>query len=60
MRIVRDKPQIYRNRLLEAIGERHKISVVMLSYLFQNRFTSDEIWEHLENYFLGILPEALK
>ncbi len=60
MRIVRDKPQIYRNRLLEAIGERHKISVAMLSYLFQNRFTSDEIWEHLENYFLGILPEALQ
>ncbi len=60
MRIVRDKPELYRNKLLEAVGERHKVSVKMLSYLFQNEFTSDEIWNHLENYFLGILPEELK
>lgn len=60
MRIVRDKPELYRNRLLETVGYRHEVSVKMLSYLFQNEFTSDEIWNHLENYFLGILPEELK
>ena len=60
MRIVRDKPELYKNRLLETVGYRHEVSVKMLSYLFQNEFTSDEIWNHLENYFLGILPEELK
>ena len=60
MRIVRDKPQLYRNRLLEAVALRHQLSVKMLSFLFQNSFTSDEIWDHLENYFLGILPEELE
>ncbi|WP_022755841.1 helicase-related protein [Butyrivibrio fibrisolvens] len=59
MRIVRDKPQLYRNKLLENVGYRHKVSVAMLSFLFQNQFSSDEIWEHLENYFLGILPQEL-
>lgn len=59
MRIVRDKPELYRNDLLNNVVNRHKISVAMLSFLFQNQFTSDEIWEHLENYFLGILPEEL-
>ncbi|SEQ69755.1 helicase-related protein [Butyrivibrio sp. TB] len=60
MRIVRDKPEAYRNKLLEAVGKRHEISVKMLTFLFQNRFRSEEIWDHLENYFLGILPEELK
>lgn len=60
MRIVRDKPEVYRNKLLEAVGKRHEISVKMLTFLFQNGFSSEEIWEHLENYFLGILPEELK
>ncbi|PWT28759.1 helicase-related protein [Butyrivibrio fibrisolvens] len=59
MRIVRDKPQLYKNKLLENVGYRHKVSVAMLSFLFQNQFSSDEIWEHLENYFLGILPQEL-
>lgn len=59
MRIVRDKPELYRNKLLENVTYRHRVSVAMLSYLFQNQFSSDEIWEHLENYFLGILPQEL-
>ena len=60
LRIVRDKPGFYKNRLLETVSDRHKFSVKMLTYLFQNKFTSDEIWEHLENYFLGILPEEIQ
>ena len=31
----------------------------MLTFLFENGFSSDQIWDHLENYFLGILPDAL-
>lgn len=44
----------YNNRLLENIYERHKISVEMLKNLFENSYTSDERWEIIEDYFLGI------
>lgn len=44
----------YNNRLLENIYERHKISVEMLKNLFENNYTSDERWEIIEDYFLGI------
>ena len=56
---VRNRPEHYRNRLLELIEARHENSVKMLSYLFQSNFSSEEIWEHIENYFLGIIPEEL-
>jgi hypothetical protein len=59
MQMVRDKPQSYRNKLLEMVNVRHQDSVQMLTYLFQNEFTSEEVWDHLENYFLGILPDDL-
>lgn len=59
MTIVRDRPSGYRNRLLELVNKRHKDSVNMLTFLFQNNFTSEEIWDHLENYFLGIMPDLL-
>ena len=60
MQIVKDNPEAYRNKLLEMVGYRHRISVKMMSYLFQHKFTSDQIWDHLENYFLGILPKELQ
>lgn len=44
----------YNNRLLENIYERHNISVEMLKNLFENNYTSDERWELIEDYFLGI------
>lgn len=59
MTMVRERPYTYKNKLLELINFRHKESVRMLTYLFQNKLSSEEIWEHIENYFLGILPEAL-
>ena len=59
MTMIRDKPYTYKNNLLELINYRHKESVKMLTYLFQNKLTSEQVWEHLENYFLGILPEEL-
>ena len=60
MTMVRDRPYTYKNKLLELINFRHKESVRMLSYLFQNNFSSDQIWDHLENYFLGLLPQELR
>ena len=59
MLMVREKPYKYQNRLLETVNTRHKISVQMLSFLYQSGFSSEEIWNHLENYFLGILPPQL-
>ena len=59
MTMVRDKPYTYKNKLLELINYRHKESVKMLTYLFQNELTSEQVWDHLENYFLGILPDGL-
>lgn len=60
MQIVRDAPNRYRNKLLELINDRHRQSVEMLQYLFHGKFESSEIWEHLENYFLGIMPPSFK
>lgn len=59
MLMVREKPYKYQNRLLETVNMRHKISVQMLSFLYQNEFSSKEIWDYLENYFLGILPPQI-
>lgn len=56
---VQKQPYKYRNCLLEEVNKRHKISVAMLSFLYENGFSSEEIWDHLENYFLGILPPQL-
>lgn len=53
-------PHQYKNRLLETVAERHMISVEMLTYLYDNELSSDEIWDLIENYFLGIIPEAVK
>lgn len=60
MTIVRDRPYTYNNKLLDLIDYRHKESVKMLTFLFQSQLSSDQIWEHLENYFLGILPSELR
>ena len=57
LQMVINKPGLYRNRLLEMVGIRHKISVAMLSFLFQNKFSSNEIWDYIEDYFLGRIPE---
>jgi ATP-dependent DNA helicase RecQ len=54
------KPSKYRNRLLELVKERHLISTKMLTYIYEQNFTSGEIWDILENYFLGIIPDYVK
>ncbi len=50
----------YENRLLDMVSERHQVSVKMLTYLYENDFTSEERWDILENYFLGRIPEKVK
>ena len=50
----------YRNRLLDTVAERHTVSVKMLTYLYENDFTSQERWDLLEDYFLGKIPEEVK
>lgn len=59
MREIIEKPQFYSNKLLELVRERHELSVQMLTYLFENNFESEEIWDHVENYFLGIIPDEV-
>lgn len=53
-------PYSYKNRLLESVSERHLISVKMLTYIYEGDFSSDEIWDMLEDYFLGSIPEKVK
>lgn len=53
------KPYRYHNKLLEMVNERHLISVEMLTYLYESKFTSDKIWDLIENYFLGIIPDKV-
>ncbi|MCD7768937.1 MAG: DEAD/DEAH box helicase, partial [Oscillospiraceae bacterium] len=53
-------PSNYKNRLLEAVSERHLISVKMLTYLYESGFSNDELWDLIENYFLGVIPTEVK
>lgn len=55
-----NRPGQYRNRLLDMVSEHHLISVKMLTYIFESGFTNDEIWEILEDYFLGKIPDKVK
>lgn len=53
-------PYRYNNRLLDMVSERHLISVKMLTYLYEEEFSNSEMWNLLEDYFLGIIPEKVK
>ena len=55
-----NNPGKYENRLLSMVGNRHLISVKMLTYLYEGDFTSDERWNIIEDYFLGKIPESVK
>ncbi len=59
MREIINKPWSYKNKLLELISERHKMSVEMLTYLFQGGFSNEEFWSLIEDYFLGIIPDKV-
>ena len=55
-----NNPGRYKNRLLDIVGERHLISVKMLTYLYEGGFSSEEVWNIIEDYFLGKIPEKVK
>lgn len=60
LRNIINAPGLYENKLLSAVSERHLISVKMLSYLYENSFSSQDIWNILEDYFLGQIPAPVK
>lgn len=55
-----NNPNSYHNSLLEEIAARHKVSVQMLTYIFNGDFSSDKIWDLLEDYFLGKVPAKVQ
>ncbi len=55
-----NNPGKYRNRLLETVSQRHLISVQMLTYIYESEFANAEIWDIIEDYFLGNIPEKVK
>lgn len=55
-----NNPYRYHNRLLDTVGERHLISVKMLTYLYENNLSNDNMWNVIEDYFLGIIPDPVK
>lgn len=48
----------YRNHLLERIAKRHTDSVRLMSWLFTSGFTSEQLWDRIEEYFLGLPIEG--
>ena len=60
MKEIITNPQFYKNRLLELVSRRHELSVQMLTYLYEGNFTSSEIWDVIENYFIGCIPNKVK
>ena len=54
-----NNPYFYKNTLLEKVDTRHMLNVIMLDYLYSHKFSSDEIWNIIENYFLGELPQPV-
>ena len=55
-----NRPGAYRNRLLDMVSERHLISVKMLTYIFEGDYNSSQIWDILEDYFVGKIPDKVK
>lgn len=55
-----NNPYGYENRLLNMVSDRHLISVKMLTYLYESNLNSDDLWDVLEDYFLGNVPEIVK
>ena len=57
---IANNPKSYKNRLMEMIAKRHNLSVKMLTYIYENEFSSDQIWDILEDYFLGNIPKEVE
>ena len=50
----------YSNRILSKMDKQRDISLAMLEYIYENPFDSATIWDLLEDYFLGKIPDAIK
>lgn len=50
----------YRNKIIESVKKRHKISVAMFTYIYENDFDNAAIRNLLEDYFLGKIPDEVK
>lgn len=46
----------YSNKILSAVAKRHKLSVAMLTHIYEGDFTNAQLWDLLEDYFLGKIP----
>lgn len=57
-RIVKE-PNRYNNVILQNVYNRHKISVAMLMYLFENEVDTETFWNCIEDYFLGYIPDEV-
>ena len=44
----------YRNHLLERIAQRHTDAGRLMSWLFTSGFSSEQLWDRIEEYFLGL------
>jgi ATP-dependent DNA helicase RecQ len=49
----------YRNLISENVYNRQKISIAMLTYLFEKEVKTEEFWEYIEDYFLGKIPDEV-
>ena len=43
----------YRNGLVDAIHEKHKLNVEIIEHFLRSKMTDEERWNYIENYFLG-------
>lgn len=55
-----DDGERYTNQILNSVSLRHKISVAMLTYIYEGDFDNEKIWDLLEDYFLGKIPDEVR
>ena len=56
MKNILDDGGRYSNIILNSVALRHKISVAMLTYIYEGEFDNAAIWDLPEDYFLGKIP----
>ncbi|MBS3921998.1 MAG: DEAD/DEAH box helicase [Nitrosarchaeum sp.] len=49
----------YSNNVVTDVERRHKVSVEIMTYFFQNGMTDQERWDYIEDYFLGNEVETI-
>ena len=55
-----DDGERYTNKILNSVSLRHKISVEMLTYIYEGDFDNEKIWDLPEDYFLGKIPDEVR